>query len=171
VPSRIDPSSAPKGKDALMILCPVGHLLEGDERDWNQIRDRARQFVIQVLSKKLNIPDFAELIETEQTNTPHSWQDKFNLWRGSALGLSHNIFQVCWFRPSPRHQKYRNMYFVGASTHPGTGVPIVLCGARVLAETIEKDQMLQTSSDHSVLLLLVFLFFSLILFGVDGLRF
>jgi phytoene desaturase (3,4-didehydrolycopene-forming) len=136
VPSEMDPTAAPHGKDALMILCPVGHLHSETDQDWDEMVKKARETVINVLAQKLNIPNFGDLIQDEIINTPHTWQEKFNLWDGNALGLSHNILQVCYFRPSNQHKKYKNLYFVGASTHPGTGVPIILCGARSLAHEI-----------------------------------
>ncbi|KAJ3285628.1 hypothetical protein HK104_009388 [Borealophlyctis nickersoniae] len=76
------------------------------------------------------------MIEVEDVNGPVEWEEKFGLWNGSALGMSHEMFQVTWFRPSTRHAVYGNLFFVGASTHPGTGVPIVLCGAKLVAQQI-----------------------------------
>ncbi|KAJ2994144.1 hypothetical protein HDV02_001841 [Globomyces sp. JEL0801] len=141
VPSHVDPSAAPEGKDCLMVLCPVGHLNDDKvtELEWEDRIQRAKLAIINVISKRLNIPNFESLIESEVINTPQSWKEKFNLWNGSALGLNHNIFQVCWFRPSNQHRLYKNVYFVGASTHPGTGVPIILCGARNVSKLITEN--------------------------------
>ncbi|KAI8895642.1 beta-carotene [Globomyces pollinis-pini] len=150
VPSHVDPSAAPEGKDCLMVLCPVGHLNDDKvtELEWQDRIQRAKLAIINVISKRLNIPNFESLIESEVINTPQSWKEKFNLWNGSALGLNHNIFQVCWFRPSNQHRLYKNVYFVGASTHPGnfmfrliigTGVPIILCGARNVSKLITEN--------------------------------
>jgi phytoene desaturase (3,4-didehydrolycopene-forming) len=153
----MDPTACPDGKDALMILCPVGHLHADSGQDWSAMLDKARETVIEVLAERLNIPNFGDLIEDEIVNTPHTWQDKFHLWDGNALGLSHNILQVCWFRPSNQHRKYKNMFFVGASTHPGTGVPIVLCGARKLAEEITRQVKNPTEVGFSFSLFLSFM--------------
>lgn len=120
----MDSTAAPPGKDAIMVLCPVGHINTKVPQDWDKLLSKAREFIIKTLSERLEIPDFKYLIDSEEVNTPMVWQEKFGLWNGSALGLSHNIFQVCWFRPSPSHNRYSNVYFVGASTQPGTGVPI-----------------------------------------------
>jgi phytoene desaturase (3,4-didehydrolycopene-forming) len=64
-------------------------------------------------------------------NTPQTWRDNLNLYKGSILGLSHNILQVMCLRPRLTHDTIKSLYFVGASTHPGTGVPVVVCGAKL----------------------------------------
>lgn len=124
VPSRIDPSAAPADKDAMIILVPLGHLDESNQDlDWDQIISRAREFVLNTLEQNiLQVEDlkpgerFSDLIEFELLNTPHTWQQDLNLFKGSILGLSHNIFQVVNFRPGIRHGSLNGMYFVGAST-------------------------------------------------------
>jgi phytoene desaturase (3,4-didehydrolycopene-forming) len=71
-----------------MVLVPVGHLSdnENDAKDWDSVLKRARQAVIDVISERLGIENFADMIESEEVNTPSSWRDKFGLWKGSALG-------------------------------------------------------------------------------------
>lgn len=148
VPSRLDPTAAPSGKDSIVILVPCGPLPQkgkaGQEHgpttraEFQGVRDRARRQVIATLSKRLERPDFESLIENEIVNDPFDWQDKFGLWRGSILGLSHTIPQVLWFRPSPQHKKFSNLFFVGASTQPGTGVPVVVAGSGVVAEKVDR---------------------------------
>lgn len=148
VPSRLDPTAAPSGKDTIVILVPCGPLPQqgkpGQERgpktreEFEQVTQRARRQVIETLQKRLKRPDFGSLIEREVINDPFDWKEKFGLWRGSILGLSHTIPQVLWFRPSPQHAKYSNLFFVGASTQPGTGVPVVIAGSGVVAEKVDK---------------------------------
>ncbi|TPX43272.1 hypothetical protein SeMB42_g02157 [Synchytrium endobioticum] len=136
VPSRHDSTAAPAGKDCITVLVPVGHIKSTKRQDWKALQQKARTAVIEILERKLGISDFASLIEVENVNTPETWRDTYNLYHGSALGLSHNIFQVGWFRPSTRHAEYGNIFFVGASTHPGTGVPVVLYSARLVARQV-----------------------------------
>ncbi|KAI9300496.1 phytoene dehydrogenase [Cunninghamella echinulata] len=140
VPSRIDPTAAPDNKDAVIVLVPIGHirhptgeLNNEDQEEYSLLVKKARQMVLDVLDKRLGISNFESLIDHEMVNHPGIWQQKFNLWRGSILGLSHDIFQVLWFRPSTKDStgRYDNLFFVGASTHPGTGVPIVLAGSKL----------------------------------------
>ncbi|KAI8991653.1 phytoene dehydrogenase [Mycotypha africana] len=144
VPSRIDPSAAPPNKDSVIVLVPIGHMRNktGDVHDENypELVKRARQMVLEVIQRRLGMSNFADLIENEIVNDPSIWQKKFNLWRGSILGLSHDVMQVLWFRPSTKDStgRYDNLYFVGASTHPGTGVPIVLAGSKLTNDQVCK---------------------------------
>lgn len=141
VPSRIDPSAAPADKDSVIVLVPIGYMRsqEGNsDVDYQMLVKRARTMVLEVLHRRLNLTNFADLIENEIVNDPTVWQQKFNLWRGSILGLSHDVLQVLWFRPSTKDStgRYDNLFFVGASTHPGTGVPIVLAGSKLTATQV-----------------------------------
>ncbi len=67
-------------------------------------------------------------------------QKKFNLRHGAAFGLSHGLTQVGLFRPPNRSPVVNNLYFVGASTTPGTGLPLVTIGARLVTERIAQEQ-------------------------------
>ena len=134
-PARLDPSTAPAGQDTLIAVVPVGHLGEQDERDWGAIRDQARGHVFRRLGM-LGIHDLESHIKFEVSYTPLSWRKRYNLLKGSTHGLCHNLLQLGYFRPSNRHERYHNLYFVGASTRPGTGVPTVLVSARLAAERI-----------------------------------
>ena len=138
VPTRIDPSLAPKGQDSLVAVVPVGHINEAAPQDWTAIQKRARQFVLQRLAK-IGVLDLDEHLKFEISYTPPDWLKRYNLVKGSSHGLSHNFMQVGYLRPRNRHCRYRNLYFVGASTHPGTGVPIVLIGAGLVEERILKE--------------------------------
>ena len=120
VPSRLDPSAAPKGKETVVVLVPCGPLREGKKpgvaatpAEFEKIKQRARKQVIETIAKRINRPDFESLIEHEIFNDPFTWKEKFNLFRGSILGLSHTIMQVLCFRPSTQHSYYRNLFFVG----------------------------------------------------------
>ncbi|KAI7899018.1 phytoene dehydrogenase [Cokeromyces recurvatus] len=141
VPSRIDPSAAPEGKDSIIVLVPIGHSKSKTgipDEDYASLVKRARSMVLEVIERRLGITHFDQLIENEIVNDPSVWQSKFNLWKGSILGLSHDIFQVLWFRPSTKDStgRYDNLFFVGASTHPGTGVPIVLAGSKLTSDQV-----------------------------------
>lgn len=139
VPSRIDQDAAPEGKETVVVLLPTSHLAPNNQHSIEEQIKVARQMVIDKLEKILHIKNLEELIETEIINDPRTWQTKFNLWKGSILGLSHGITQVLHYRPATRSPIFRNLYFVGASVHPGTGVPIVLCGAKLVENQILAD--------------------------------
>ena len=137
-PVRLDPSAAPVGQDTLYVAVPVGHVDERKPQDWLKIQARARSFILERLSQ-LGMADFESHIKTEVSFSPQDWQHRYNLTRGSAHGLSHKLTQMAYFRPHNRHKSYRNLYFVGASTHPGTGVPTVLVSARLTSQRILDD--------------------------------
>ncbi|MCJ1473465.1 ATP-binding cassette transporter CGR1 [Lambiella insularis] len=149
VPSRIDPSAAPEGKDSVVVLIPVGHLLDSSgvgvspraprSQDWDTMVSSARETVVSTIRARTGAHIGPAIIH-EEVNTPLSWKDTFNLDKGAILGLSHSFFNVLSFRPKTRHHKYNDLYFVGASTHPGTGMPIVLAGAKLTSEQILQER-------------------------------
>lgn len=97
----------------------------------------ARTTVLKTIESRLNITIGPHIVH-ESVNTPQSWKSVFNLDRGAILGLSHSFFNVLCFRPKTTHPKIKQLFFVGASTHPGTGVPIVLAGAKLVSEQVLK---------------------------------
>ncbi|KAJ3283349.1 hypothetical protein HDU76_008482, partial [Blyttiomyces sp. JEL0837] len=139
VPSKIDPTCSPDGCETLTVLVPVGTLLAGfNQSEWKALLGRARRAVIEIIEMRVEgMVGFEKSIVAERVNTPVDWKDKFGLWNGSALGLSHELLQVIYMRPATRHREFGNLFFVGASTHPGTGVPIVLCSAKLVANQIQ----------------------------------
>jgi phytoene desaturase len=137
-PARVDPSLAPEGQDTLMVVVPVGHIDDAAPQDWVAIRKQARQLVLQRLAQ-IGVNDLDEHIKFEVSYTPHDWRRRYNLAKGSTLGLGHNLMQMGYLRPHNRHARYRNLYFVGASTHPGSGVVTVLISARLTTERILED--------------------------------
>ncbi|RMY46917.1 hypothetical protein D0865_08981 [Hortaea werneckii] len=214
VPSRVDPSAAPEGTDSVVVLVPVGHLIdvpsgEGDtgttysnnsttttpnatpqtnedikqvsppsqpglqpstSQDWPAMIALARRTILTTIHQRTGV-DLSPLIKHESTNDPLTWKTKFNLDRGAILGLSHSFFNVLSFRPSTRARRpspvfdgrfgagvlgrllelladlvrgkarcIEGLYMVGASAHPGTGVPICLAGGRMVAEQVLDDR-------------------------------
>ena len=137
-PARLDPAMAPHGQDTLIAIVPVGHMSENGEQDWAAIRDRARQQVFRRLAA-LGITDLEAHIKFEVNYTPLSWRKRYNLMKGSTHGLCHNLTQLGYFRPSNKHARYHNLYFVGASTHPGTGMPTAMVSGRLAAQRMIDD--------------------------------
>lgn len=137
-PVRVDPSLAPKGQDTLVVAVPVGHINDAKPQDWVGIKMKARRSVIQRLDE-IGVSDLEEHIKFEESYTPLDWRSRYNLIKGSTHGLNHNLMQMGYLRPRNRHDRYRNLYFVGASTHPGTGLPTVLVSAQLVAERILKE--------------------------------
>jgi phytoene desaturase len=137
-PARVDPSLAPEGQDTLVVVMPVGHMNDTTPQDWAAVQKRARQLVLQRLAA-IGADDLEEHIKFEVSYTPPDWLSRYNLTKGSILGLGHNLTQMGYLRPRNRHDRYRNLYFVGASTHPGSGLPAVLLSARFAAERVLQD--------------------------------
>jgi phytoene desaturase len=137
-PARVDPASAPPGQDTLFALIPVGHLHQAAEQDWEALKAQARAAVLRSLAK-VSVTDVEEHLKFEVSYTAQDWLRMYNLAKGAAFSLSHDFFQVGYLRPQNRHPRYGNLYFVGGSTHPGTGLPMVLISARLVAERILKE--------------------------------
>lgn len=137
-PARLDPTMAPEGEDTLIAIVPVGHLDEAGEQDWREMRDQARQAVFRRLTT-LGIDDLEAHLKFELNYTPLSWRKRYNLVKGATHGLCHNLTQLGYLRPHNRHPRYHNLYFAGASTHPGTGAPTALVSARLAAERALDD--------------------------------
>jgi phytoene dehydrogenase-like protein len=121
----------------------VGHIDDAAPQgrapqNWEAIQQRARQHVLQRLAD-VGIADLEDHIKFEVSYTPPDWRDRYNLTKGSTLGLAHTLTQMGYLRPRNRHARYRNLYFVGASTHPGNGVATVLISARLTTERILQD--------------------------------
>ena len=139
-PARSDPSAAPEGHDTLSVIVGIGHLDVTKDQDWNQYRNITRDAVINRL-KKAGLTDIEEHIKHERCYSPRTWQSAYNVTKGSVFGsLSHSIFQMGYFRPHNKHNKYKNLYFAGGSTHPGNGIPLVLLSAKLTAERVFKDE-------------------------------
>lgn len=131
-----DDLPTPPGQDSLMALVPEGHL--GRTQAWDVLRAQARAAVLRRLAK-LGVTDLEKHLKFEVIYSPRAWRSLFNLSKGASFGLSHGLWQVGYLRPRNRHSRYRNLYFVGASTHPGGGLPIVLESARLAVERIQQD--------------------------------
>jgi phytoene desaturase len=134
-PTRLDPSMAPEGQDTLIAIVPVGHMSADGQQNWGAIRDEARGHIFRRL-RTIGITDLEAHIKFEVNYTPLSWKKRYNLMKGSTHGLCHNLMQLAYFRPHNKHARYHNLYFAGASTHPGTGVPTAMVAGRLAAQRI-----------------------------------
>lgn len=132
VVSRSDPGSAPEGHDSLFVLCPVPDLRF--KPDWSD-KDEIVHNIISDLSERMNI-DLHKHIISQTVLTPLDWAKSFNLYKGSGLGLGHSIMQTGGFRPKNFDEKYPNVYYVGASTIPGTGLPMAVISSKLVVERI-----------------------------------
>ena len=134
-PTKLNLASAPPGLDSVIGIVPVGNMDSHPDEDWSSVRRKARQAIFDRLST-IGLPALPDHIDFETCYTPESWHRRYNLYQGSTHGLSHKLTQLAYMRPHNQHKRYRNLFFVGASTHPGTGVPTVLVSARLATERI-----------------------------------
>ncbi|MEI6049084.1 MAG: phytoene desaturase family protein [Bacteroidota bacterium] len=144
-PVRTDSTAAPGNQDTLSVVVGAGHLDIKKKQEWDNLKNNTRSAVIERL-KQLGLEDIEDHIKFEICYTPENWESGCNISRGSVFGsLAHNILQMGYFRPHNRHNRYKNLYFVGGSTHPGNGIPNVLLSAKLTAERI-----LNKKYDHNL---------------------
>jgi phytoene desaturase len=132
-PTATDPSLAPEGCDAFYVLSPVPHL--GGDVDWQKEAEPYRRAIARRLSETI-LPDLEASVVTSRMTTPQDFQDRLLSFRGAAFGLEPVLTQSAWFRPHNRSEEVKNLYLVGAGTHPGAGMPGVLLSARVLDKVV-----------------------------------
>ena len=130
-PSLIDSTLAPEGKSVLYLLVPVP---SGDNVDW-EVQEEFIQSILETVEKK-GFPHLRSSIQWMQIRTPQD-AGRYGLYEGGSFGIAPSFAQSGAFRPQLKPFSYSNVYAVGASTHPGGGVPIVMQGAKLLAEHLE----------------------------------
>ncbi len=128
-PSATDPSVAPDGCDAFYVLSPVPNLAGG--QDWPTIAEEYRRAVAEALEQTI-LPGLSSQIVTQRIATPIDFRDRLCAFRGAAFSLEPTLTQSAWFRPHNASEDIRNLFLVGAGTHPGAGLPGVLSSARIL---------------------------------------
>ncbi len=134
--SKSEENVAPEGCENLFILCPVPDLRF--KPDWSDKEELAEN-IIEDLSKRTGY-DIKNNIITKTILTPVDWEKNLNLYKGSGLGLAHDINQVGAFRPKNKDEELSNLYYVGASTTPGTGLPMVIISSKLVTERIKNDR-------------------------------
>ena len=134
-PSHTDASLAPEGDTAIFVLVPTPLLDELEDIDWNATTKAIKQQVLERLWQH-GVDLDPERITTEEVYTPADWRDKFGLYNGSAFGAAHTLFQVGPFRDRNYSSDVKGLFYTGASTTPGTGMPMVLLSGKLTAERI-----------------------------------
>ncbi len=135
-PSRTESAMAPPGCESVMILVPVPN--EAVIRESEQIMPALRERLVRLLDKTL-LPGVRNHIVVERHLAPCWYAQRYAVSDASTFGLLPSFFQSAMFRPQRRSPDIGGLYFVGASTHPGNGVPIVLISGRFAAEAIVED--------------------------------
>ncbi len=128
-PTATDPSFAPKGADSFYALCPVPNRRSG--HDWKAEAPRLRDRIVAHLDKTL-LPGLHGAITDEFWMTPADFQDRYLSVDGAGFSIAPHFSQSAWFRFHNRGEGIGGLYLVGAGTHPGAGIPGVLCSAKVV---------------------------------------
>jgi phytoene desaturase len=132
-PSASDPSMAPPGHDTFYVLSPVPHLEDGT--DWAQQAEPYRKAIAKYLNDSI-MPGFEAHITESFVTTPLDFQNRLLSYRGAAFGPEPILLQSAWFRPHNRSEDIDRLFMVGASTHPGAGIPGVIASAMALEAVI-----------------------------------
>ena len=132
-PTATDPSFAPAGCDSFYVLCPVPNL-QG-RVDWQQQAPLLRQRIVAALGSTI-LPDLESTITADFWMTPEDFRDDYCSTHGAGFSIAPIFRQSAWFRFHNRAEGIRNLYLVGAGTHPGAGLPGVLCSAKVVDSMI-----------------------------------
>ncbi len=138
-PSQTDDSVAPQGDSNLFVLVPVpsdpGIGGEGDP-EVERIADNA----IDQIAEWADIPDLRERIVVRRAIGPRDFERDYNSWKGNALGLAHTLKQSAFFRGSNRSQRVDGLYYAGATTVPGIGLPMCLISAELVLKRLRGDR-------------------------------
>jgi phytoene desaturase len=134
-PTATDPSLAPAGCDSWYVLSPVPNL--GGEIDWIKAAKPYRDSIIKYLEERY-MPDLSKHIVTETYIDPLHFRDTLNSYMGNAFGVEPTLMQSAYFRPHNVSEDIPNLYFVGAGTHPGAGLPGVMSSGKIVAKMINK---------------------------------
>jgi phytoene desaturase len=132
-PTATDPSLAPPGCDSWYVLSPVPHL--GGETDWTTAAQPYRDAIIKYLEERY-MPGLSKHIVSEMRIDPLHFRDTLSSHKGSAFSVQPTLMQSAWFRPHNRSEDVPNLYFAGAGTHPGAGLPGVISSGKIVAELI-----------------------------------
>jgi phytoene desaturase len=132
--SKHNPDCAPKDMESLFFVCPVPDLRF--KPSWDD-RDEIVDGIITDFSQRIK-KDIKPEIVSKTVYTPIDWQNQYNLHRGSGLGLSHDLTQIGAFRPKNFDEIFKNVFYVGASTIPGTGLPMAMISSKLAFQRVEK---------------------------------
>jgi phytoene desaturase len=137
MPTITDPSLAPAGCENFYVLSPVPHL--GSGTDWRAAAKPYRDAIMRFLEDHY-LPGLQRHIVSEHMITPLHFHDTLNSYLGSAFSVEPILTQSAYFRPHNKSEEVEDLYFVGAGTHPGAGMPGVLSSAKIVEKLISEDE-------------------------------
>jgi phytoene desaturase len=128
-PTATDPSFAPAGCDSFYVLCPVPNLMSPVR--WAEEAPRLRDRIVAGLERTV-MPGLSEIITAEMMLTPEDFQADYLSYAGAGFSIAPHFTQSAYFRFHNKAEGIRNLFLTGAGTHPGAGIPGVICSAKVL---------------------------------------
>ena len=137
-PTATDPSFAPQGCESFYVLCPVPNLQA--DIDWSVQGPLLRDRIVAALDRTI-LPGLAETITAEFRMTPNDFKHDYLSLHGAGFSVAPLFRQSAWFRFHNRAEGIRNLFLVGAGTHPGAGVPGVMCSAKVVDAMVPAAEM------------------------------
>ena len=135
-PTVTEPGAAPPGDDTFYALVPVPHLGHANPVDWEAMRAPFRERVLRGLEAAL--PGLRDRLGPEVVFTPEDFRDRYLSPHGCGFSIEPRILQSAWFRPHNVSEELPGLYLVGAGTHPGAGLPGVVCSAEVLSQVVPR---------------------------------
>lgn len=138
-PTRTDPAMAPPGHECFYALAPVPHL--GHVDDWGQRAESYEELVLERIERCM-APQLREQCDVRFHVTPRYFETELASERGAGFGVQPTLGQSAWFRFHNRCPHYRNLYLVGAGTHPGAGIPGTLSTARTMENAMLEEGVL-----------------------------
>jgi len=136
VPTVTDSSLAPEGCSAGYVLAPVPHLGRADV-DWDSMAEQYADKIIKAL--EVELPELSKHIVTRRHFTPTMFESELVAYKGSAFSVAPKLTQSAYFRPHNKDRKIPGLYFVGAGTHPGAGLPGVINSAKATVRLVVSD--------------------------------
>ena len=140
VPSKTDPSMAPEDCESMYVLIPVTNL--NKNIDWSEYGKVFADKIVDFLENEFGMENLKESIDYISWFSPEDFQNKRNSYLGSPWGLEPSLLQTAYFRPHNKSSDVQNMYYVGAGTHPGAGVPGVLLSSETTEKLVIEDNPL-----------------------------
>ena len=132
-PTATDPSMAPPGQDCFYVLVPVPNNLSNI--NWHKEGEKFKQLIINKMSEQI-LPNLKENITADFYVTPDYFENELSTLHGSGFSIQPKFTQSAYFRFHNKSEIFNNLYFVGAGTHPGAGIPGVISSAKVLDELL-----------------------------------
>ena len=143
-PSQTDPTVAPAGHENLFVLVPVPADVSigagADDGAGDPAVEKAADAAIDTISSWAGIPDLRDRIVVRRTVGPADFARDYNAWQGGALGLEHTLRQSAFLRPGNASAKVSGLYYAGATTVPGVGLPMCLISAELVLKRLRGDR-------------------------------